>query len=99
MPWIVGALAAVASAVFISLTFGRAVVRRMEEASRLSVAVATIGLLLLLIGVEFKVWGPSPEILRPPIHGLGPKIVGFYLGPTQMLALVIASAIGIALAI
>ena len=98
MPWAVGALAAVAAAALIGLVFERIVVRQMAEAPRLTVAVATIGLLLLLFALELKIFGPSPRILEPPIAGLGFKIAGFFVSPTQIMALLTAVGLGFALA-
>ncbi|MGH2806085.1 MAG: branched-chain amino acid ABC transporter permease [Actinomycetota bacterium] len=98
MPWLVGAVAAVAAVALIGLLFERIVVRNMGEASRLTVAVATIGLLLLLFALELKIFGPSPRILRPPLTGLGIQIAGFFVSPTQILALLTAIGLGFALA-
>jgi len=98
LPWGVGAFGAIAVVALIGLLFERIVVRNMGEASRLTVAVATIGLLLLLLALELKIFGPSPRILRPPIEGLGLHIAGFYVSPTQMLALLTALGLGVALA-
>ncbi len=98
-PWALAALAAIVCVTLIGITFERVVVRSMGEASRLSVAVATIGLLLLLFALELKIFGPSPQVLDPPITGLGPQILGFFVSPTQMLALAGAAAIGIGLAL
>lgn len=97
-PWFAGAAVAVAAVVLVSLIFERLVVRGMANAPRVSVAVATIGLLLFLIAFEFKVWGPSPQILPPPIEGLGIQIANFYVSPTQLLALAVAAVMGAALA-
>lgn len=98
LPWFVGAVCAVAVGAAIGLLFERIVVRNMAHVSRVSVAVATIGLLLLLFALELKIFGPSPRILSPPIAGLGVKIAGFFVSPTQMLALATAIGLGIALA-
>ena len=98
LPWIVGALGAIATAAILGLLFERIVVRNMGSAPRLTVAVATIGLLLLLFALELKIFGPSPRILEPPIAGLGLQIAGFYVSPTQILALLTAIGLGVALA-
>ena len=98
LPWGVGALIAIACVAAIGGLFERIVVRNMGEASRLTVAVATIGLLLLLFALELKIFGPSPQLLPPPIAGLGIQMFGFYVGPTQILALLAAVGLGIALA-
>src|SRR3954468_776164 len=47
-PWILGALTSIAAATGIGLVFERLVVRRMVTASRVTVAVATIGLFSLM---------------------------------------------------
>lgn len=96
-PWAIAALGGLIASGIIGLLFERFVVRRMGDASRLSVAVATIGLFLLLFSVELKIWGVSPRVLDPPIGGLGVKVFGFYLSPTYMLALVTMVVAGIAL--
>ena len=98
MPWVVGAIVAIAVSAGIGLGFERLVVRRMGEESRLSVTVATVGLLLLLIALEFKLWGSSPKVLGAPISGIGPKVLGYHVSPTQMLALVATVVMGVGLA-
>jgi len=94
LPWVVGALAGVLVVGGLSAAFEALVVRRMTDAPRLSVAVATVGLLLFLIAAEIKVWGASPEFLRPPVRGLGPRILGYHVSPTQMIAFVVAVVAG-----
>jgi branched-chain amino acid transport system permease protein len=93
LPWLAGAAAAVATAIGLSLAFERFVVRPMSGAARVPVAVATIGLLLLLIAVELRVWGPSPKFLRGPIQGDGPTIGGYVVSWTELLAFVAAGAV------
>jgi branched-subunit amino acid ABC-type transport system permease component len=94
MPWLVGALAAVVVVGGISAAFEALVVRRMTDAPRLAVAVATIGLLLFLVAAEIKVFGASPEFLRAPVRGIGPRVLGYHVSPTQMIAFVLAVAGG-----
>lgn len=96
-PWPVGAAGAIIAAGGISFLFERLAVARMVDATRLAVAVATIGLALLLLGLEIKLWGPSPKYLSPPVEGQGPNIAGVYVSPTQIIALVVAAAIGLGL--
>jgi branched-chain amino acid transport system permease protein len=98
-PWFVGALAAVASAAAIGVLFEILVVRRMSDAPRLSVVVATVGLLLLLIALEFNVFGQSPRTVAAPIAGAGLKVGNVYITPTQMLALVVTIALAGGLAL
>lgn len=100
LPWLLGALAAIGSAALIGAGFERLVVRHMIEASRVSVAVATIGLLLLVIGVEYKFFdGANPRFVRGPIGGIGPRIFGVHVSPTQFLALAVTIAVGLALTV
>lgn len=97
-PWIVGAVAATAAVGLIGAGFERLVVRRMEDATRLAIAVATAGLLLLLIALELKLWGPSPKALDSPLEG-GFELAGFFLTPIHLLALGATITIGLALAL
>lgn len=98
LPWWCGALAAVGGAVGIGLLFERLVVRRMVDATRLSVAVATVGLALFLLAVELKVWGISPRSFPAPVGGIGWKVFGVYVTPTQAISLVVVLAAGLGLA-
>jgi branched-chain amino acid transport system permease protein len=85
-PWVPGAVVTVASAAAIGLAFERLVVRRMVHADRVTVAVATIGLLSFLLSMELRWFSPSPRIVPPPLQGLGWRIGGVYVSPTQFLA-------------
>jgi len=97
-PWVAGAVLGVGASVAIALSFERLVVRRMVDASRLSVAVATVGLFLFLIALEAFVFSEALVVLGPPISGLGPKVFDFYVGPTSILSLVAVVAIAFGLA-
>jgi len=97
-PWLVGAAAAVVLATAIGLLFERLIVRPMGDAPRMTVAVATIGLLSLMLALESVLFGPSPRLLRPPIAGLGTKIFGVYVSPTQWLSLAVVALVGAGLA-
>lgn len=97
MPWVVGAVVAVAVAGGITAAFEVLVVRRMTEASRLTVAVGTIGLLLLLIALEIKIFGSSPRFLRGPFEGVRIDVLGYRVSGTELLALVLAAGMGLGL--
>jgi len=99
MPWLVGAAVAIVAIAALGGVFERLVVRRMLDAPRLTVTVATIGLLLFITGLELKIWGVSPRILESPIQGLGPKVFNFFIGPTRILSLVALLLAGLALAV
>jgi branched-chain amino acid transport system permease protein len=96
-PWLAGALVGIATAVFIGLVFERLVVRRMVEASRLSVAVATIGLFLFLIAASAFAFSEAVVVLPPPLKGLGPRIFDFYVSPTALLGLATVGLFGLGL--
>jgi branched-chain amino acid transport system permease protein len=87
LPYFVGALATLVIAVLIGLAFERFAVRRMAEAPRVTVAVATIGLLTLAIAVENVWFGPSPRRIPPPVNGLGIHVAGVYVSPAQLISL------------
>ena len=96
--WLAAA-AAIAAAIGIGLLFELLVVRRMYNASRLAVAVGTIGLFALLVSLEVYFFGPVPHHLPPPVTGAGLQIVGVYVSPTQLLSFVVIGVIAAALAL
>lgn len=98
LPWIVGAVCALLLGAAIAMVFERVIVRPMGSAPRLSVAVATIGLLTLLLSLELLQFGPSPRVLPPPIEGLGLHIASVYVSPTQLISLAAVAVIGAGLA-
>jgi branched-chain amino acid transport system permease protein len=97
-PWAAGALMGIGTAVFIGLLFERLVVRRMVDASRLSVAVATIGLFLFLIAASAFAFSQALVVLPPPLKGLGPRVFGFYVSPTSLLGFATVAILGMGLA-
>ena len=99
VPWGIAAVGGIASSVVIAMLFERLVVRRMVEAPRLSVAVATVGLFLFLLAAEAFVFKTTIAILGPPISGLGPKIFDFYVGPTALMSLAAVTLIAAGLAV
>ena len=85
-------------ATVLGLLFERLIVRKMVDASRISVAVATVGLLLFLLSFGFRVFGESPRSVRPPISGHGLTLAGVVVSPTQILSLVITLVVALGLA-
>ena len=98
-PWLVGAVAAIAVVGLVSAAFERFVVRAMVDSPRVTVAVATVGLLLLLLALEVKIWGSSPRFLGGPIAGrpIDSPILGYLVSWTQWIALFVATAVGLGL--
>lgn len=97
VPWVAAAAVGITATGLVSLAFERFVVARMTESPRLTVTVATVGMMLLLIAVEAKIWGSSPKFLPGPVEGRGPEIAGVFVSPTQLIALGAAAAIGFGL--
>ena len=99
MPWVVGAGGALAAATILGVGFERLVVRRMVNASRLAVAVATVGFLSFLLAVEYRFFTASPRSLPAPIAGSAFEALGVVVSWTQVLALLVTAAVGVALAV
>jgi branched-chain amino acid transport system permease protein len=97
-PWIVGALASVLGAVAIGLLFERAVIRRMLTASRVTLAVATIGLFSLMIAIELAFFAGTIYIVPGPLTRGGVSIAGVYVNATQWLSLGVVAVVALALA-
>ena len=95
-PWGLGALAALAFAIAIGASFEFLIVRRMVGGDPVSVAVATVGLGLFLLSSEFYLFGETPKQLAGPFAG-GFTLAGVRVTPTQVLALVLALALGFGL--
>jgi branched-chain amino acid transport system permease protein len=98
LPWALAALLTIAAAVLVGVAFEWLFVRRMGDAPRLTVAVATVGLFLLLLATEAYSFGASPVFVNPPIAGLGVRIAGFFVSPTDLLsfAVIVGLAAGLA---
>jgi branched-chain amino acid transport system permease protein len=99
LPWLVGAAGAVVAATVVGLAFERLVVRPMADASRIAVAVASVGLLLFLLAIGFRLFGESPRSVGPPVTGRGFEIAGVVVSPTQVIALLVTLAVGVALTV
>lgn len=97
-PWILGALASIVGAVLIGLIFERVVVRPMLTASRVTVAVATIGLFSLMLAIELQFFAGTIYILPPPISHGGVSIAGVYVNSNQWLALGVVAVVAAGLA-
>ena len=96
-PWLVGAAAGILATVALCVAFERFVVRQMVDSPRVTVAVATVGLLLLLVAVELKIWGPSPRFLRGPVQGSPFTLLDYRVSWTELIAFGLAAAVGLGL--
>lgn len=90
-PWLAGAAVGIAAAAALGLGLERIVFRRLIEADRSTVVVATVAISLLLAAAELKIWGPSPAILPPALGGDGITLAGVIVTPSRVLALVLAA--------
>lgn len=97
-PWVLGAVLAVAAATLIGLAFEFLAIRRMVDASRLAIAVSTVGLFLFLFATEALLFKTPIAFLPAPIEGLGPNIFGVILSPAQFIAVVTVAFLSLALA-
>lgn len=98
-PWWLGALASIAAATVIGLAFERLIVRRMTTASRVTVAVATIGLFSLMLAIEVQFWSGTIYILPKPIASGGFYLAGVFVTWNQVLAIGVVTGIASGLAV
>ena len=98
-PWLAGAYVAVLVAAGVGVLFERLIVRRLGRADRATVAVATVGLLTLLLALELQVYSPNPRVLKARIGGLGVQVFGIYVSPTQLIAFVVVIAVALGLGV
>jgi branched-chain amino acid transport system permease protein len=96
LPWLVGALVAVVAAALLGGGFEFVVVRRMIASDPVSTAVATVGLTLTLVSLEIIYVGDSGKVLDNPFDN-GSSIAGVVVFPHQVLAIVVALALGFGL--
>lgn len=98
MPWWLGALASIAAATAIGLSFERFIVRKMLTASRVTVAVATIGLFSLMLAIEIQFYSGTIYILPKPISSGGFYLAGVFVTWNQLLAIAVVTSIAAGLA-
>jgi branched-chain amino acid transport system permease protein len=97
LPWIIGALAAIAFSVAVGLGFERFFIRPIATAPRVTLAVATIGLLALMTSVELALFAGSIKQLPNPLTRGGFHVAGVIVGPSQELALIVVAVVALAL--
>jgi branched-chain amino acid transport system permease protein len=100
LPWIIGAVAAVAVAAALGAGFERAIVSHMVDANRVSIAVATIGLLSFLIAFELRFFhGGNIRVLKGAIVGKGWNVFGVIVSPSQVVSFFVVAAVAAGLAV
>jgi branched-chain amino acid transport system permease protein len=99
LPMLFGLVAALGVGILLTVGFERTVIARMVSADRTSVAVATIGLLTLLLSVEFRFFGGSPRRLPAPVTGDGVGVLDIVLVPSVLVSLVVVVAFGVGITV
>ena len=99
MPWILGALLAMTFAGLVGAAFERVVIRPMVAATRVSISVATIGLLSLLLALENQLFSPSPRALRAPVEAAGTELFGVVVSPTQWISLGVVALVAVGIGV
>jgi len=100
LPWgvIVSSIAGVAAAALLAFVVERAVIRPLREARDVTVFVATAGVALFIIAVNF-VFFVDPVVLDPPLGRESLVTFASYsISPHQALALAVLAGTGIVLA-
>src|SRR5207253_1242268 len=97
LPYGVGAVAAFVVSIGICLTFERVWVRRMTTAPKVTVAVATIGLLLLLASLALAWFDPTPKSLAFPVRWGSFTIEGIVVSLPAWLGLVLSGVVAVGL--
>jgi branched-chain amino acid transport system permease protein len=96
-PWVVGALASILVDIGIGLLFERVIIRPMLTASRLTIAVATIGLFSFCLAVELALFAGTIFLIPAPIQG-STEIAGVVVSGSHWLALGVVAAVATGLA-
>lgn len=95
--WVTAAMVGLLAAGATMLAFERFVVRRMRDAEPLAIAVATIGLMLLIISGELVLFGASPRRLPDPVEGAAFILTGVPMTWTKLLSIAVAVTLAVAL--
>ncbi len=98
LPWVVGAVLAVAGTALLGFAVERFVVRPLFNAPRVTLLVATAGIALLAIQVQLLATGPNPQGLHRPIGAAGLTLFGVRISPEQILTFVLLGAMGAVMA-
>lgn len=103
LPWLVGLVAGLGAAVLVGLLADLLVVRRFFRAPRLQLTVATLGLSQILAFAALllpRAWDQGPAVRSlPPPFAFTFRIDGVTFDGSDLLALVVAPALVVALAV
>lgn len=95
MPYWVGDVLAVVAVGALGFVLERLIVRRMFNAPRVTLLVATAGIALALIQLEIILVGANAVPLPPAIRGLGISVLGLIITPQQLLTFVVLVGLGL----
>jgi branched-chain amino acid transport system permease protein len=100
VPYPIAAALALAVAVGLGLAVERVVVRRLFDAPRVTLLVATAGVALLSIGVTFWFNDAQGRVIQPAISGNAPfKVFDIVISWQRVLIVVVVVVVGAALAL
>lgn len=97
VPYVVGAVASFVVSIGICLLFERFFVRRMTNAPKVTIAVATIGLLLLMTSLAIQLFDPTPKSLEFPVKGASFTVDGIVVSLPAWLGLVLSGVVAVSL--
>lgn len=97
MPYFLGDVLAVIAVGVLGFLLELLIVRRLFNAPRVTVLVATAGIALALIQLEIIVAGANAVPLPPAIKGVGLSVLGLIVTPQQLLTFVALVALGLAM--
>lgn len=97
LPYVVGALAAVAGAALFGFLVERLVVQPLFDSPRITLLVATAGIALAAVQLQLIIGGATLRSLGPAIEGSGTSVLGVLVTPQEFLIFVILGGIGLGL--
>jgi branched-chain amino acid transport system permease protein len=98
LPYVIAVILALGTAVVLGLATERIVVRPLYSSPRVILLVATAGVALLCIGIEFWIGQPLPRQLAPALQRTDRiSIFGVYVSDQRMLLVLILLGFGVGL--
>jgi branched-chain amino acid transport system permease protein len=98
VPYVIGVILALGTAVAVGLVTERLVVRPLYSSPRVILLVATAGVALLCIGVEFWIGQPLPRQLAPALQRTNRlSISGVYVSDQRILLVLVLLGFGVGL--
>lgn len=92
LPIIIASVLAVASAAGLGAAMEKLVVRPMAGSPPLTITVATLGVSTILGGMQFIIFGESPQNLPALVPGVGVQVGSVFVAPGRILAFIVTLA-------